>query len=139
MWSILFNIAAVSSLFRFNIKATYLHSILGFIILALTYFAILLLLVPLGFNMKLDEVGTLMFILGLLGMCMLGFVLIQAGGGLIIKFYTRNINAKVRLIKRIKLVHKFFGFFLGILYKIIILYSWYRASLYLVTFILIFW
>ena len=70
---------------------------------------------------------------------MIGFVVIQVGGGLFNRIYLKDKNSKSNLIRIMKICHKLFGYFLGIIYKINILWSWYDVPLSLVTYILIAW
>jgi len=80
-----------------------------------------------------------MFTHGILGLCMIGFSIIQVGGGLFIKFYSVNKQANLKFVKVCKITHMLFGYFLGILYKINIMWSWYAVPLPIVTYILIAW
>ena len=138
-WSILFNISVFLSLFKFSRVAAWMHMILGFIILLLTLFAILWLLIQYSFNLSVAEVGGLLFAHGILGLCMIGFAIIQVAGGLFAKLYSVDKRANLKAVRWIKRCHMAFGYFMGLLYKINILWSWYAVPLPLVTYILIAW
>jgi len=90
-WSVLFNFSVFLVQFKHSPMAMYFHNILGILILLLTYFGILWILIPTGFNLTVADSDLFMFIHGILGLCIMGLMIIQAGGGLVIKYYLRNM------------------------------------------------
>lgn len=124
-WSVCFNIAVVTINLKYRQNALLLHSLLGWGMLALTYFDILLLLIPNGFNVTPAQGNpVLLFIHGILGLCMMAFVVGQASGGVIIRMQLDKETPNLNLLGRVRKGHKYFGFFLAVVYKINIIWSW---------------
>ena len=56
---------------------------------------------------------------------MLGFSVVQVGGGLFTRIFSVDRRANLKLAKAMKITHLVFGYLLGIIYKINILWVWY--------------
>ena len=139
-WSILFNVTAILAQFRFSKGATYAHSVMGIIMLVLTYFSILWILIPFGFNLSVILIGGYVFAHGVLGLCMLGFVVIQVGGGIYTRLYNMDKKADVKRVLLMKRCHMCLGYLLGLVYKINIMWMWYSLEgTPAVTYFLIAW
>lgn len=90
-WCILLDIAVVSINLRYRQNSVFLHTILGWTILALLYIDILLFLIPNGFNVTIANGNTvLLFIHGIIGLCMMAFIVMQVSGGVIINMQLNN-------------------------------------------------
>jgi hypothetical protein len=59
------------------------------------------------------------------GCAMLGFVTLQVSSGIIAKNFLNSSELKPFLKKWIKNFHKFFAYFLAVLFKINMLWNWY--------------
>jgi len=68
---------------------------------------------------------------------MLGFSVIQVGGGLFTRLYGLDRRANLKFVTIMKWSHSLFGYFLGILYKINIMWIWYYIPQ--ATFIIMGW
>ena len=68
---------------------------------------------------------------------MLGFSVIQVGGGLFTRIYSVDRKANLKLVNILKISHLIFGYFLGLIYKINILWIWFYIPE--ATYILIAW
>jgi hypothetical protein len=136
-WSVLLNISVVAINLKHKGFSLPLHSILGWVILALTYIDILVFLIPLGFNLSVVNSGTLLYVHGIIGLCMIAFVVMQLAGGVLIRLQLGNKSANQALLDKVKKGHKLFGYFLALIYKINILISW--APTWAVVGILVLW
>ena len=84
-WCLFYNCAVVAINLRHFKNADIVHSLLGWAMLIFTYICILLFLIPNGFNVGPANNSVLLFIHGILGLCMMGFVVLQVAGGVITK------------------------------------------------------
>jgi hypothetical protein len=124
-WCLLLDISIVAIHLKHNQHSLVVHSILGWVIFALTYVDILLLLIPNGFNVTVARNNSvLLFIHGILGLCMMAFVVVQVAGGVLIRLQLGNRQANLALLAKLKKAHMSFGYFLAIVYKINIIWSW---------------
>lgn len=130
-WCILLDLTAIFALMKYSRLAATLHAILGIVILLLTYFFILWFLIPYGFIQSQKEF-ILYYLHAIIGCAMLGFSALQASSGIITKYFLNSSELKLQTKKWIKNFHKFFAYFLAILFKINILWNWYTT--YLPTF-----
>lgn len=55
----------------------------------------------------------------------MAFVVIQVAIGVFSRINLKNDKADLHLTKRVKNFHKYFGYFLAIVYKINIIWSWF--------------
>jgi hypothetical protein len=59
-----------------------------------------------------------------LGCALLGLVALQATGGVLARFWQLNQLADIFKLQKIKDIHKYTGYTIGVIYKIQILWSW---------------
>jgi len=124
-WTVLLNISIVSAALRYDKVAAMAHAIFGWMILLLTFIAILVLLGPYGFYITPQAFGTVTYVHGILGCMLIGFVILQVAGGTLATILQRNKMIDIIKVKPIRAVHRYFGYFLALLYKLDILYEFY--------------
>lgn len=128
-WSILLDIAIVLGALRYDKAAAITHLIFGWIILILTYTFVLYFLIPYGFNV--GQVGTwTAYAHGIIGCMLLGFIALQIIGGIANRMLQRGKKTEIFLLKKFRMVHRIFGYFLAILYKINLLWAWFNTLTY---------
>lgn len=123
-WSVLFNVAVLSINLRHKHYAANLHSLLGWCILLLTYIDILIFLIPNGFNITIQGDSLLLYIHGIIGLCLMGFVVLQVSGGVLIRMQLSDKSSSLATAGKVKKGHRAFGYFLALIYKINIIWSW---------------
>lgn len=136
-WSVLFNVTVLFINLRHKHFATNLHSLLGWCMLLLTYIDILIFLIPYGFNISIQNDSLLLYIHGVIGLCMLGFVVLQVVGGVLIRMQLSDKTSSLATAGNVKKGHRAFGYFLAVIYKINIIWSW--VPTWSVVAILIIW
>ena len=114
---------------RYDKAAQIAHAIFGLLILFLTFFSVLYLLGPYGFYVTTAEFGNVQYAHAILGCMVLGFVVIQVAGGVIARMFQQNKAMDILWLKRIRAAHRYFGYFLAILYKIDLLYEFYGSTI----------
>lgn len=122
-WCFFYDCAVVAINLRQFKNTDVVHSLLGWVMLILTYICILVFLIPNGFNVGPANNPVLLYVHGILGLCMMAFVVLQVIGGIITKL---NIDKslQIKVAGGIKNTHRYFGFFIGLIYKINIIWSW---------------
>ncbi len=123
-WSVILNISIVCAALRYDKVAAMLHAIFGWLILFLTFFSILTILAPYGFLITPAD-GNAIYAHGIIGCMLLGFIIIQVAGGVIARMFQQNKVIDIFKIKWIRAAHRYFGYFLALLYKIDVLYAFY--------------
>jgi hypothetical protein len=124
-WSFLYNFAVLFALLKYRKTAMILHTILGIVIMIMTYIFVLYFLVPFGFNQSIASDGILNYIHGVIGCALLGILVLQVGGGLFARFNQLNQLATISKLKLMNNIHKYSGYFIGVVFKINIIWSWY--------------
>jgi len=59
---------------------------------------------------------------------MLGLIVIQCASGLFSRIYQNDLRSDIFKLRVIKGGHKYFGYFLSILFKINIIWNWYGTN-----------
>jgi hypothetical protein len=137
VWSGLLNISLLFIRTRHYRHSLLLHSILGWVIFAITYISILIILIPWGFNITVANSSLLLVIHGIVGLCVLGFGVMQVAGGVLIRLQLGKRDANLALLSRLKKSHAGFGYFLAVIYKINVIWSWYPT--WIVMLLLLIW
>lgn len=135
-WSVLLNVSIVSGALRYDKIAGISHAVFGFIIFVLTYICILYILIPYGFNISLSENGNLLYAHAIIGFMLLGFVVIQVVGGVMARQLQQMKKMDIFKLKSIRTAHRWFGYFMALLYKINVLMAFY-ATPYIFTALLV--
>lgn len=123
-WSVLFNVAVLFINLRHKHYAANLHSLLGWCMLLLTYIDILIFLIPNGFNITIQGDSLLLYIHGIIGLCLMVFVVLQVSGGVLIRMQLSDKTSSLATASKVKKGHRAFGYFLALIYKINIIWSW---------------
>ena len=126
-WEILLNITVIMALIKHSWSAAFLHMVIGFCMLFLTYFFILWFLIPFGFIQSQKAVAVY-YIHAIIGCAMLGFIVLLVLSGLFTK-YAKESYFSIALKKNIPIFHKFFAYFMIVLFKINALFEWYTTNL----------
>ena len=124
-WSLVVNVAIVAATLRYDKVALIIHALLAWTILIVTYVLITFLLAQYGFNVALFDTWSMMAH-GIIGVALLGFIVIQVAGGMACKMFQNNKSIDIHKLKIMRNLHRAMGYFLAILYKILILYAWYN-------------
>ena len=135
-WSVLLNFMIISINLRFYKKGFLTHALLGYTILLLTYTFIIYFLAPYGFNINTNNFPLLLYIHAIIGCALLAFVALEVIGGILSKMTEDRISLGVTMAKRIKTLHRIFGYFLAFVYKVNVFWSWGTG---VVFYILILW
>ena len=91
-WSILFNISVSGILIRSHPATPIMHSIIGFIILAIMLASILQILIPFGMNVSVPKNSVLLEIHAIIGLIFIGAVTMLVFGGVFAKMKQENPN-----------------------------------------------
>lgn len=121
-WTVLLNISIVCGALRYDKVAALAHAIFGWIILILTFIAVLTILGPFGFIVSPAD-GNFWYAHAIIGVMLLGFVVIQVVGGVVARLCQTSKSMDILKLKPIREVHRYFGYFLALLYKINILWA----------------
>lgn len=124
-WSGLLNVSLLFIHTRHHRHSLLLHSVMGWIIFALTYIDILIILIPFGFDVTVANSGVLMVVHAIGGFCMMGFVVLQVVGGVLIRLQLGKRETNMALVAKVKKGHAAFGYILAVVYKINVIWSWY--------------
>lgn len=124
-WVILYDISIICACLNHKKSTAIVHSLLGWAILLMTYSLILLYLIPYGFFATQSGQPILLSIHGVIGLCLMAFVVIQVSIGVFSRLYLQNEKADLQLTRRTKNFHKYFGYFLAVVYKINIIWAWF--------------
>jgi hypothetical protein len=123
-WCFFYDIAVVLINMRYIKSATNAHALLGWCMLILTYIDILIFLIPNGYNISVANNSLLLEIHGIIGLCMMAFVVLQVTGGIIIRLQLTDKSTQKTITAKIKSGHRYFGYFLALLYKVNIIWCW---------------
>lgn len=122
-WTLLLSLAMIAGALRYDKLAFYAHAVAGWMIVFLTYFFVLYDLIPDGFNVA-NPKDWKMYVHGVLGTMLLGFVAFQAALGMVLRMLQQTRKPAIDRIILLRRIHMFFGYFLAIIYKFIICYAW---------------
>ena len=100
-----------------------MHALIGFLIIVLTYVFVIYLLFPYGFNVNIPGDWEV-YAHGIVGCMMLGFVVMMAAFGLILKSLKKSGKSDINQLRFLRNAHRFFGYFLVLVYKAVIIYAW---------------
>lgn len=138
-WSLLLNVTIVAAILRHDKVAQIMHLIGGWAILITTYTMILMLLIPLGFNVGLQNTWEWKAH-GILGLILLGLVVVQVAGGVMSRLFLKGKTIDIRKLKIIRMCHHFLGYLLAIVYKVQLMWSWHlNSTLYSLIVWEVFW
>lgn len=131
-WSGLLNVSLLFIHTRHHRHSLLVHSIMGWIIFALTYIDILIILIPFGLDVTMANSSILLVIHSILGFCMMGFVVLQVTGGVLIRLQLGKRETNMGLMAKLKKGHAAFGYLLAVVYKINVIWSWYPTIIMMV-------
>jgi len=123
-WCFLLNFSVLCALLKYQKAAIIIHSVIGGIMMVMTYVFVLYLLAPFGFFVTIASSGILFYIHGIIGCALLGLVALQVTGGLLARFCQLNRLADIFKLQLIKNVHKYCGYSIGVLFKVNIIWCW---------------
>jgi hypothetical protein len=126
-WSLLINVAIIAAILRQDKIAMIMHLVAGWAILITTYTMILLLLIPLGFNVSLKGTWE-MEAHGVMGLILLGLIVIQVVGGMMAKLLLKGKSMDMQKLRILRRCHHFLGYLLAVVYKVVLMWAWHLNS-----------